>query len=451
MRPKHPDRASPPLLRLARALALAATLVPCGGTGRAEPREPDFWPEVLEPGRRKYLEAFERGRRHLERAISGTEGPSRGGTSLGRTGPLPPPVVKAELEAAAAAFEEAVRASPAQADGYYHLGLVCTRLDRPRREIEAFVRARQLSPARAVDPQIAFDLGIAYSKLGQFERAVAEYDLLEEILTKDPQSSGNVISIRATSHGNAAEALMALGRLEESIQRYEDSLALAPGALLTTWGLAVALDRDEQVSRAAELMARVISSDPAMNELRREGVFFVPEGDIHYYLALGSETLGDLPRAQREWELYLKDQAQSPFAPRARAHLAKLGVVKGDAPQKGKKKRLAPVPGPKAQEVDPVAQDQSSFKYRLRSYLYRFQRCYQDEFQKKKDLKGSLRLAFVVDTKGRPTRVRVEGSTLARPTLHACLVSVVKTLYFSTPISGKPVAVSFPIELRPGL
>ena len=58
--------------------------------------------------------------------------------------------------------------------------------------------------------------------------------------------------------------------------------------------LAVALDRDEQLSKATQALRRALGRrGQGIKQLTRGGVFFVPPGDIYYYRGLGYEHLGE--------------------------------------------------------------------------------------------------------------------------------------------------------------
>src|SRR5436309_2350440 len=97
--------------------------------------------------------------------------------------------------------------------------------------------------------------------------------------------------------------------VEALVQRAQAELGDRPGGglhegaahaeilALAYYGLAVALDRDEQPGAAREAMARALELDGKMSLLdaAREddtGIFFVPAGDVHYYRAIALTVLG---------------------------------------------------------------------------------------------------------------------------------------------------------------
>jgi tetratricopeptide (TPR) repeat protein len=201
-------------------------------------------------------------------------------------------------------------------------------------------RARAIAGDGPILSTLAGDLGLVLSRMGAFADALAEYDRalllvkpdrLADALEQIPDDGG-----RALLLGNSAETLMALGRLDEAIARYQLSAALShAGSVsyrLAQWGLGVAYDRDEQVERSREAVRRALESDPMLTQLSDEGVFFEPPGDKRYYEALGHEVAGDLAQAAEGWRAFLAERPTSRFARRARAHLAAISdeALRGD-------------------------------------------------------------------------------------------------------------------------
>jgi tetratricopeptide (TPR) repeat protein len=418
-------RARLPVLILVLPLLVAAT-------PREAPSkdESDFWGNIAEPGRKQFLAALKRGRAIFEAAERGS-----------------PHLRARHFEDALAAFLAATRSCPTEALGHFWLGKTYYQLERMKDAIGAFKQVRKLKPDFSDDYSMAFKLGIAYSKLGKFEEAVTEYSRAERILAARGQGSTDATFGRSLLHANAAESLMAIGRLDEAIQRYEDSVALYPGYKLAWWGLAVAYDRDEQISKAQEALQKAMSGDSTMSALTAKDVFFVPGGDIHYYFALGHESRGDGPAARKAWQQFLGELPKSPWAFRARDHLAALGEGPRTTPGKGK--RLAPTPNAKAFESDGGGvQDQLSMRYRFQGYLYRVRQCYQKELKNHPKLAGQLRVTFVVTREGKVKDPKIVGSTVKRASLHSCILDVVKGAYFNRPSSGD-VKVVYPLEFKP--
>ena len=135
--------------------------------------------------------------------------------------------------------------------------------------------------------------------------------------------------------GNLAETYMMLGRLEDSIEMYKDSLR--NGSDTATWyGFAVALDRDERTQQANDVIRSLgrDQRDSFHNRVMRGDTFFVPEGEKFYYFALVDEALGLEEEAISYWRQFINSGAHPQYQPRAKAHLDALL----------KKRRKTPLP-----------------------------------------------------------------------------------------------------------
>jgi tetratricopeptide (TPR) repeat protein len=197
-------------------------------------------------------------------------------------------------------------------------------------------RACPRAPNVGVAAACWFRLGIEQSRRGRFAEAVAAYEQRLALAAGD-----------VTVLVNLGEALMGLGRLDDAEARYREALRLETpvaghledrhGLLLATYGLAVVLDRAAEPVAAREMMARALALDPRASQLeaaREPGgdVFFVPEGDVFYYLGLAFEVAERIDDAEAAFQEFCERLPKSPWLGRARAHIAALEVVgRGDA------------------------------------------------------------------------------------------------------------------------
>ncbi len=142
-----------------------------------------------------------------------------------------------------------------------------------------------------------------------YDKELATYDLSNPLVRSD---SANVI-------GNRAEVLMMLGRLRESISGYE--LAIDYGNdTVHGYGLAVALDRNGQYTRARQVVTQFARHD-ASNALSNSGTFFVPAGERYYYIALREEGRGNPVAAIAAYQTYLRLVPTSPWTTQAQSNI----------------------------------------------------------------------------------------------------------------------------------
>jgi hypothetical protein len=76
------------------------------------------------------------------------------------------------------------------------------------------------------------------------------------------------------------------------------------------------------------------ASQDRMKSLAREGVFFVPEGDVHAYLGLGHEALGEYEKAAREYREFLASQPHGRYADLVRGRLKEVKDKKTKKPKR---------------------------------------------------------------------------------------------------------------------
>jgi tetratricopeptide (TPR) repeat protein len=171
-----------------------------------------------------------------------------------------------------------------------------------------------------------FELAVAFSKLGRYGDAADAYTAIVAGGRAD-----------AAVYANLGEVLMAAGRLPEAEARYRDAVAVAdeePTGIrrarsqdlaLAYYGLAVALDRDGASRASHEMMGRALAEDPGGSMLKVATVpgsdlFFLPEGDVFYYLGLAAELEGRTTDAEAAFREFLARRPGSRWAPAARAH-----------------------------------------------------------------------------------------------------------------------------------
>jgi len=229
---------------------------------------------------------------------------------------------------AADAYEKAADIDPRAAEPHYRAGQVLhayfvSDIELPDRNatLRAIRHWDAFQSKAPRDPRLEgmlFNRAFTLTKLGgeeNYRRAIADYAAELRLLDLASAAPGHVAVILS----NKAEIHMALGELDQAIEHYYESLSYNPRALYAL-GLAVALDRDEQASKARELLDTYPFDPSALAEAE----FFIPEGDVFWYLSLGHESLGRYESAVNYMRRYLAAQPRSPYAQRARQSLARL-------------------------------------------------------------------------------------------------------------------------------
>lgn len=235
---------------------------------------------------------------------------------------------------AVSVYERAAEVRPDAAEPHYRAAEVLRAhfLDAPPEPVledrelaeRALAHWRAFEERAPLDPRVTdtlFDRALVRTRLAteaDFERAIAHYQTL--LARSDLRSlPGEQV---ATWLGNLAETYMMVGRLDHAIEMYRRSLEYRAEPACG-YGLAVALDRDGQTALAREVMASYAATDE-LRDLRRGTVFFVPEGEVDYYLALGYEALGKPAQAAEHYRRFLASGAHPRYQPRARENLRRV-------------------------------------------------------------------------------------------------------------------------------
>ncbi len=208
------------------------------------------------------------------------------------------------LEAACAMLEEANAASSPDVRLRYNLGIVYSalatrqqRLDLQKKVIEVLAPALESPPPPddAAATAALEALVYAYAKLDQPHEELATWRRYIPRLVDD--------RVRATAMMNMGEAQMRLGRIDDALGTFREVVRLCgelPNTtsvgstyVLALWDVAVALDRSGDPRGALETAAKAAHVDlggrtGAYLISRDPDVFFVPEWERLWYLALGA-------------------------------------------------------------------------------------------------------------------------------------------------------------------
>jgi tetratricopeptide (TPR) repeat protein len=166
-----------------------------------------------------------------------------------------------------------------------------------------------LAPDHPATRDARFSLAVAYAKLREPRKEIAVYDDLLRVETS--------MQSRAIILGNQAEAFMLIGDLHRAVEGYRAALGWTGDNVLARWGLAVALDRSGDTDAALSEARLALSIDPLGASLNQSNVFFVPDYDRFWYMALGLMARATEQRdpaqaadwwggAQEQWTQYIE-------------------------------------------------------------------------------------------------------------------------------------------------
>ncbi|HTR54898.1 MAG TPA: hypothetical protein VMJ10_29620 [Kofleriaceae bacterium] len=314
-------------------LALAAL----AGTARA-----DIWKEASDPDRQraKYEQALTDGDDYAAQAAA---------SQIGRGN------MRQLVDEAAKQYRRAAELEPTEGEPLFRLGtmlysyyLACydhTRagsplcnsqqpMDRARAEQvlaiwNEFEQRAPLDPRNSVFAEDSLSLlstrAILETKLATRPHIEEAARLYEKVLAR-----GEVAYANEQTIGNLAETYMMLDRLDDAIAMYRRA---GDQEISTAYGLAIALDRDERGAEALEVIYAQGSPAPFFKKLDEHEVFYVPDGEVYYYIALVDEAWDDVDRAIVNWKAYIESGAHPEFQPRARQHLDALIAKQKQHPQ----------------------------------------------------------------------------------------------------------------------
>jgi len=287
-------------------------------SARAQSVEGDlpFWERVANPGRERFAQLYE----EAEAVLSAND------RTVGRRLTQPE-----KLSQAQALLREALALRPSDFRALLLLAEIESIAGHPAAAVAILERAVPNAQLPGQEATCWFRLGVERSKLGLYAEAVADYDRQVALGEAD-----------GTVYSNSAEILMALGRLAEAEDRYREAIRVDEQApdrrarehslTLSYYGLGVALDRDDQPVAAREMISRALSLDPGLAqltaaELPGSDVFFIPEGDVFYYIGLAAEVAGRPDDAEAAFREFASRLPKSPWVRRARAHVQAVSAV----------------------------------------------------------------------------------------------------------------------------
>jgi tetratricopeptide (TPR) repeat protein len=312
---------------------------------------------------------------------------------------------------AAKAARLGIDAHPKNGDLRYWLGYALYNLKRYKESLASLSKARKLEPKHLYMADIGFKQGIIYTVLGDFPKAIKAYELALDNTTES--------DIKGVIYANTAECLMASGKIRQAILFYQRSLEAKPGSnSQALWGLAVALDRDQQITRAYQAARAAYRLDPKLEHIKGPSVFFVPKGEKHYYLGLAYEVAGHLDRSLKHWRSYIKALPKSPWLHRAKSHERRVLSLRAKATPMVRRNRKSKI------TINRDEIDRSKSNKLLSFVRPTMLRCYKRVFSRKSMPTGLVKLVLDASSRYRIGKVHVDPKSdpgLKTPAFRKCL------------------------------
>jgi hypothetical protein len=188
-------------------------------------------------------------------------------------------------------------------------------------------------------------------------------------------------------------------------------------------------------------MGRALDLDPHRASMGPErGVFFVPEGDRHYYDGLAHLIAGRPAEARYAFEQFLAALPGDQYARRARVHVAALA--------KDPRSRITPVPSEArlSDIVVPWIVDRGKVVPLVRTRAEGLRACRPMVPPFGPGSSTRTTVTLVIDDRGRPMEAQVHGADV---TVNGCVYKRVAAWRFPVPAFRSGARLSFAVTFAP--
>jgi Flp pilus assembly protein TadD len=235
-------------------------------------------------------------------------------------------------------YRATIARNPAATMAHNNLAMELNRTGDPVRVQEGVMHARLALELEPDDVEARFNLAGGLAAIGQFSEAEQHYRAVAAALASSPMSDPQRM---AMFHRNYGRSLQAVGRGDEAIMEFTESLRIAPNSAATHTDLGVALGQQGRVSDAIEHFVQAAQLEPSVADRHtnlgsalmqagrfepaiaeyRTAVTLAPNvPDVHNDLGMALLAIGRPAEAIPEFETALR---LNPNHGPARANLAK--------------------------------------------------------------------------------------------------------------------------------
>lgn len=201
--------------------------------------------------------------------------------------------------------------------------------------------------AERVQPLARVRLGRLYARQEKWEEAIAQLRLAlgdPQVVNDQPQAVVTLASVYM-EQGRLAEAIDLLKYyVDANRNNYYSTQIMIPFAL------AVAYDRDEQITLAHDTLDKLVAGGQTQNlvnalvESTYTRLQFTPAIDRHYFAGLQYESMGYLSEAREEFAAYARAGEGARYRERARTHIRSIDQLQREQAAAARRKKKAPGP-----------------------------------------------------------------------------------------------------------
>ena len=131
----------------------------------------------------------------------------------GNFAPMPPQGAAVDRIAEIKTLQEIVARDPKNAQAWIQLGNDLFDTNQQQKSIEAYGRALELQPN---NPDVLTDQGVMYRAVGQFDKAIANFDKAQKV---DPSHLQSLINAAVVYHNDLKKDDQAMAALEKVLQK----------------------------------------------------------------------------------------------------------------------------------------------------------------------------------------------------------------------------------------
>ncbi len=215
-------------------------------------------------------------------------------------------------------LDQAIKIAPKQPAAWWQLGSLYDRQKKWQKCADARLRVYRLDPKFKPPRYVRNESSLDFA-LGRCLLHAEKYEQALEHL-KHLQSRGRAYY---DSYLRMGDAYMALGRLREALAAFQVAKRMRSWDAMVQYALAVAYDRDEQLSKSRDHLKQALRRDGSLTRLDNSRALRA-HTEWYYYRALAHGGKQQPERALIRFREFLRNEPTSPWRRRAQQHVQEL-------------------------------------------------------------------------------------------------------------------------------